>query len=87
MKNPLTPEQQARLKSASSGMSTDNFSQLSLAKTNAIAHQIDLVLLELHQESPFAFKTYAYLDKTRNKVVFEDKQMFGIPFSQYAYKG
>ena len=87
MKNPLTPEQQARLKAASSGMSTDRFSELSLAETNAIAHRIDLILLDLHQESPFAFNTYAYLDKSKDKVVFEDRKSFGIPFSQYAYKG
>jgi hypothetical protein len=86
MKNPLTPEQQARLKAASSGMSTDRFSDLSLAETNAIAHRIDMVLLELHQEAPFAFNTYAYLDKSKNKVVFEDQKVFGIPFSQYAYR-
>ena len=87
MKNPLTPEQQTRLSNASSGLSTDRFSELSLAETNAIAHRIDMVLLELHQESPFAFNTYAYLDKSKNKVVFEDRKSFGIPFSQYAYKG
>jgi hypothetical protein len=87
MKNPLTPEQQARLKLASSGLSTDRFSELSLSASNAFAHRIDLVLLELHQESPFAFNTYAYLDNTRNKVVFEDKKSFGIPFSQHSYKG
>jgi hypothetical protein len=86
MKNPLTPEQQDRLKAASSGMSTDNFSELSLAETNAIAHRIDMVLLDLHRESPFAFNTYAYLDKTKNKVVFEDQKVFGIPFSKYAYR-
>ena len=86
MKNPLTPEQQARLKAASSGMPTDRFSELSLAETNAIAHRIDMVLLDLHQESPFAFNTYAYLDQSKNKVVFEDRKTFGIPFSQYAYR-
>jgi hypothetical protein len=87
MKNPLTPEQQTRLRLASSGLSTDRFSELSLAESNAIVHRIDLVLLELHQESPFAFNTYAYLDNTRNKVIFEDRKVFGIPFSRYAYKG
>jgi hypothetical protein len=86
MKNPLTPEQQTRLSNASSGLTTDRFSELALAETNAIAHRIDMVLLELHQEAPFAFKTYAYLDQTKNKVVFEDKKEFGIPFSQYAYR-
>ena len=86
MKNPLTPEQQTRLSNASSGLTTDQFSELSLAETNAISHRIDMVLLELHQESPFAFNTYAYLDKSKSKVIFEDKKVFGIPFSKYAYK-
>jgi hypothetical protein len=85
MKNPLTLEQQAKLKKASSGMSRDRFNELSLGETNAIVHQIDLVLLELHQESPFAFSTYAYLDGTKNKVVFEDRKAFGISFSKYSY--
>ena len=87
MKNPLTLEQQARLKLASSGLTSEQFSELSLAATNAFANRINTVLLELHQESPFAFSTYAYLDKSKNKVVFEDKKEFGIPFSKYAYKG
>ena len=87
MKIPLTPEQQARLKAASSGLTTDQFSELTLAASNAFADRINMVLLELHQESPFAFNTYAYLDKSKDKVVFEDRKSFGIPFSQYAYKG
>jgi hypothetical protein len=86
MKNPLTPEQQAKLKSASSGLTTEQFSELTLAASNAFADRINMVLLELHQEAPFAFNTYAYLDKTKNKVVFEDTKTFGIPFSQYAYR-
>ena len=86
MKNPLTLEQQARLKSASSGLSRDRFNELSFAETNVIANQIDMVLLELHQESPFAFHTYAYLDKFKNKVIFEDRKVFGIPFSKFTYK-
>jgi len=86
MKNPLTPEQQAKLKAASSGLTTEQFSELTLAASNAFADRINMVLLELHQEAPFAFNTYAYLDKTKNKVVFEDTKTFGIPFSQYAYR-
>jgi len=86
MKNPLTTEQQARLKAAASGLTTEQFSELTLTASNAFAQRIDMVLLELHQEAPFAFKTYAYLDQTKNKVVFEDKKEFGIPFSQYAYR-
>jgi hypothetical protein len=87
MKNPLTPEQQAKLKAASSGLTTEQFSELTLAASNAFADRINMVLLELHQEAPFAFNTYAYLDKTKNKIVFEDRRIFGIPFSKYAYKG
>jgi hypothetical protein len=87
MKNPLTPEQQARLKLASSGLRPEQFNNLSLSASNAFANKINLVLLELHQESPFAFNTYAYLDHSKNKVVFEDRKEFGIPFSKYAYKG
>jgi hypothetical protein len=86
MKNPLTPEQQAKLKAASSGLTTEQFSELTLAASNAFADRINMVLLELHQEAPFAFNTYAYLDKTKNRVVFEDTKTFGIPFSQYAYR-
>ena len=87
MKNPLTPEQQAKLKAASSGLTTEQFSELTLAASNAFANRINLVLLDLHQKAPFAFNTYAYLDKSKNKVVFEDRRIFGIPFSKYAYKG
>lgn len=86
MKIPLTLEQQARLKAASSGLTPEQFSELTLAETNAISHRIDMVLLDLHQEAPFAFNTYAYLDNTKNKVIFEDRKAFGIPFSQYAYR-
>jgi len=86
MKNPLTIEQQARLKAASSNLNKDQRELLSLAETSAIAHRVDMALLGLHQEAPFAFNTYAYLDKTKNKVVFEDTKVFGIPFSQYAYR-
>jgi len=86
MKNPLTLEQQAKLKLASSGLTAEQFSELSLAATNAFANRINAVLLELHHEAPFAFSTYAFLDKSKNKVVFEDKESFGIPFSQYAYR-
>ena len=57
MQNPLTPDQQARLKKASSGLTTENFSKLSLAETNKVANRINQVLLQLHQESPFAFIT------------------------------
>ena len=87
MKLPLTPEQPARLKAASSGLTTEQFSELTLAASNAFSDRINMVLLELHQESPFAFSTYAYLDQSKNKVVFEDRKDFGIPFSKYAYKG
>jgi hypothetical protein len=86
MKNPLTPEQQARLKAASSNLDRDARELLTVAEVNAIASRIDNVLLDLHQEAPFAFNTYAYLDKTKNKVIFEDRKTFGIPFSQYAYR-
>ena len=85
MQNPLTPEQQTRLSNASSGLTTDQFSELSLAETNKIANQINQVLLQLHQESPFAFITTAYIDE-KNKVAFQDKRTVGIPFSQYAYR-
>ncbi|MEI7757678.1 MAG: hypothetical protein WCI80_01405 [Bacteroidota bacterium] len=85
MQNPLTPEQQTRLSNASSGLTTDQFSELSLAETNKIANQINQVLLKLHQESPFAFITTAYIDE-KNKVAFQDKRTVGIPFSQYAYR-
>ena len=86
MKNPLTSEQQARLKAASSGLTAEEFSKLTLSASNAFADRINAVLLQLHQESPFAFNTYAYMDKSKNKVVFEDNKVFGIPFSQYAYR-
>ena len=85
MQNPLTPDQQARLKKASSRLTTENFSKLSLAETNKIANRINQVLLQLHQESPFAFITTAYIDE-KNKVAFQDKRTVGIPFSQYAYR-
>lgn len=82
MKNPLTPEQQAKLKAASSGLTTDQFSKLSLGETNQYAARIDAVLLQLHKEAPFAFSTYAFLDE-KNKVVFQDHPTTGTPFMNY----
>ena len=82
MKNPLTQQQQARLKAASSGLLTEEFSKLSLGETNVYANRINQVLLELHQESPFAFNTYAYLDE-KEKVVFQDQAISGTPFMNF----
>jgi hypothetical protein len=82
MKNPLSLEQQARLKAASSGLTTEEFSKLSLAETNEIANRIDKVILDLHKEIPFAFRTYAFLDE-KNKVVFQDQNIVGTPFINY----
>jgi hypothetical protein len=82
MKNPLTPEQQTRLSNASSGLTTDRFSELSLAETNAIANRINKVLLDLHKEAPFAFSTYAFSDE-KNKVVFQDQGITGTPFMNF----
>ena len=82
MKIPLTEFQQTKLKAASSGLTTEQFSELSLAETNAIAHRIDMVLLELHKENPFAFSTYAILDE-KNRVVFQDQGITGTPFMNF----
>jgi hypothetical protein len=82
MKNPLTTQQQALLKAASSGLTTEQFSKLTVAESNAYAARIDKVLFDLHKEAPFAFRTYAFLDE-KQKVVFQDQQVVGTPFINY----
>ena len=82
MKNPLTLDQQARLKAASSGLPKDAFDKLTLVESNVYANRINQVLLELHKEAPFAFRTYAFLDE-KNRVIFQDQNIVGTPFINY----
>lgn len=55
----LTLDQKKRLVEASSGLSMDARSRLSLAKSQEIANRINKVLYDLHLENPLAFVTNA----------------------------
>lgn len=85
MNNPLTLDQQNRLKNASSKVSREEWNKLPVGVTNQIASRIDRVILELHEENPMAFSTIAYYDETENKVVFT-KKVTGMDFFNYGYR-
>lgn len=55
----LTKEQKQRLINASSDLTMDARSKLSLAESEAYVKRIDEVLYELHMENPLAFVTNA----------------------------
>jgi hypothetical protein len=55
----LTLDQKKRLVEASSGLSMDARSRLTLAKSQEIADRINKVLYDLHLENPLAFVTNA----------------------------
>lgn len=57
----LTKEQKQRLKEASSGLTVDERSKLTLAESEVYTKRIDKVLYELHMENPLAFVTNASL--------------------------
>lgn len=57
----LTKEQKQRLINASSGLTMDERSKLTLAESEVYAKRIDKVLYELHMENPLAFVTNASL--------------------------
>lgn len=60
--NPLTTEQQNRLKAASSNYFGDKREYLTDEQIEDTTNKINKVLFELHQENPQAFKTFAYQD-------------------------
>ena len=85
MKNPLTQDQQNRLINASRKMSREEWSKLPVTITDQIAAKIDQVILELHQENPFAFSTIAHFDESLNKVVYTKKAV-GLDFFKHSYR-
>lgn len=81
----LTQAQRQRLSDAASHLTREEWTRLPLAETNKIAMKIDLILLELHQESPEAFVTIAYWDDVEKKVIFTKPFNGGMDFFKYAY--
>lgn len=64
----LTNAQRDKLRVAASNIRSEDRAKLTLAETDVIAKRIDAVLVELHEENPFAFST---------RVVYTDE---GIKF-------
>jgi hypothetical protein len=65
----LNPEQISRLKAASSGVYGDLRDKMTDDHVDATTKRIDEVLLELHNETPEAFTTFAYKNQ-QGRVMF-----------------